>query len=569
MALSGLILVLALQDVPALPSPFRLEAAAVTATLTPDHGLLIALDQQGTVFGWRREPRKRLYVRRGFPVSRSPRRLTCSSDGRYVALSDHELQAEPIFVLRCSTGETVLRIERGCSPAFSPEGDQVACSDGQRVRRWSLKSGAELPALEEASVPLRHVVWSPAGDFIAAAARDADAVWFWTLPGRSARTWPSDPGKGPATSLAVAPDGDTLLLGTHWGARLLPATTVRQATNILEAEYSRGDLGFTADGSQIWSVDRQNNLLFWSRSTLGVDFTWSAAGLDSATRGVTTNGKYLLWMSGSGIRLERIPAILEGAWTGNVVTAVGFTAEGKAVIGGRNGLVQVWDPETEKELQRYEVPKRTLVQFANHGRWAVFGGDREPVLIRDLETGKDVLKVDPPSRVTALAVSPDAALLGLGLYDGSVRLWDVASRSEAIRIPTDAWSVTAIVWSPDGKTLAWGTSRGDVVMAEGRTGGDRVTYASRGSAVRSMEFERDGRRLLVHGAGSRLYTGEIGREPLPADWESLQRVAYPDLRWMESAMRKQPHTVRAFSADGRYAVTNGNDGAQIWKAPWE
>src|SRR5258708_24925802 len=186
MLLSALVPVLlaSLQDTAPLPPQFNAEAIVVNATVTPDGQTLIALDQAGTLYGWNRQTRKRLYIRRGNPKLRAPRRLVCSADGRYLALSSRELPAGEVLVIRIATGEVALHIERGHSPSFSPDEDYVACSSWRLVLRWSLKSGAELPALEESPTELRCVAWSPKGDLIAAAAELSDSISFWDLPGR-------------------------------------------------------------------------------------------------------------------------------------------------------------------------------------------------------------------------------------------------------------------------------------------------------------------------------------------------------------------------------------------------
>jgi WD40 repeat protein len=60
--------------------------------------------------------------------------------------------------------------------------------------------------------------------------------------------------------------------------------------------------------------------------------------------------------------------------------------------------------------------------------------------------------------VTALAFSPDGKTLASAGYSGTVRLWDVATRRQIGNpIQTGPYPVYSVAFSPDGKTLASGS----------------------------------------------------------------------------------------------------------------
>lgn len=82
-----------------------------------------------------------------------------------------------------------------------------------------------------------------------------------------------------------------------------------------------------------------------------------------------------------------------------------------------------------------------------------------------------------PEYVTALAFSPDGKTLASGSQDGSIRLWDPAT-GEARAVLKSKW-VLALACSPDGKTLASGHSdrRGRLWdMAAGREVGKPLQH---------------------------------------------------------------------------------------------
>ena len=64
------------------------------------------------------------------------------------------------------------------------------------------------------------------------------------------------------------------------------------------------------------------------------------------------------------------------------------------------------------------------------------------------------------SAVESVAFSPDGKTLATGSDDGSVRLWDVASRRQIGRpLTSQSGEVRSVAFSPDGKTLATGGRR--------------------------------------------------------------------------------------------------------------
>ncbi len=136
----------------------------------------------------------------------------------------------------------------------------------------------------------------------------------------------------------------------------------------------------------------------------------------------------------------------------------------------------------------------------------------------------------------------------------------------------DPAGVTAIGWSGDGASIAWGNERGAVVIGDGRTAGDRTEYEPRGSkGISLLQFSPSGKLLLAMDRKGNCFTydGAVGREPVPANRESIERFrcAPPDRRWAASGLLQFRRGPAVFLADGSYALTIDGGVAQIWEAP--
>ena len=111
--------------------------------------------------------------------------------------------------------------------------------------------------------------------------------------------------------------------------------------------------------------------------------------------------------------------------------------------------------------------------------------------------------------VFAVAFNPDRTRLASGGYDGTVRLWDVASGKETARLEGHDNFVHSVTFSPDGTQLAsaGGPSYGDgdttVRLWDVASGQQTAHLEGHDSAVKSVAFSPDGTRLASAGSNDR------------------------------------------------------------------
>ena len=138
------------------------------------------------------------------------------------------------------------------------------------------------------------------------------------------------------------------------------------------------------------------------------------------------------------------------------VRSVAFTSGGKSLVStGSDGMVRVW--ETAARLPVFSLPGRAAA-CSPDGLLLAVAAPRENIRLVDLSTGREVLRIKGPGgEFQSLDFSPDGRTLVTGDGTGMVQLWDAVVGAERSRFWIGFRACTQVIWSPDGRALATGT----------------------------------------------------------------------------------------------------------------
>ena len=99
------------------------------------------------------------------------------------------------------------------------------------------------------------------------------------------------------------------------------------------------------------------------------------------------------------------------------------------------------------------------------------------------------------AEMSAIAFSPDGKTLASTSWDDPIRLWDVYTGQPRVTLTGYVNDTNAIVFSPDGKTLAIANAN-EILLWDAETGVQQTVLKGHTGSVKAIKLMPDGRRLV-------------------------------------------------------------------------
>lgn len=392
-------------------------------------------------------------------------------------------------------GTTGMRLNT-LSLAFSRDNTLVAAGGEQErsVKVWEVATGKELMHLPDFPGWVTGVVFSPNGKLLYAGSGDEIRV-INRVTKETLHTWRGQ--RGGLAALALSADGKLLAAagGGQYGVALgndleLWDTTTGQKLRTAKGVFT--SVAFSPDGKTLavgyggaglWDVDTLKERKRLADATDSIWVAFSGNGQYLAVAG-NTDTKARVYEAASG-NLVRTIACNQGN-----LGRVAFQANGQVLAtGGDNGTVKLWETTTGQVVRT--IPHAGELAMTPDGQ-TLATGSVDGVRLWESATGRELFP--RAGDVHTIAVSPDGATVATG--GATTRLWDARTGKMRQSLILHRGSVNGVAFSPDGTILATGSSDGTVRLWDAATRDERKTLTA-GASVGSVAFSRDGRMLAA------------------------------------------------------------------------
>ncbi|GAA6167079.1 WD40 repeat domain-containing protein [Sessilibacter corallicola] len=227
---------------------------------------------------------------------------------------------------------------------------------GERLFNWNHKA-------KEASVIIATSI-SHNGKWAATAEKSAFAIW--SLESGQATAYVATPGD--VLDIALSANGNLLLVGLTNNSALLYQTRTQRVVRTFQHRNTVRTVALSADGRFALTGSEDRTAILWDVNS-GKSLVTKEHEDDVQQVAISDNGelamsaaqydKAIVWRTNTGKELGQLPLGAQRLARGTRFTAARFSADGNRLLTGQpNRLVQLWDVNSLKLLDKWELPKR-------------------------------------------------------------------------------------------------------------------------------------------------------------------------------------------------------------------
>ncbi len=479
-------------------------------------------------------------------LSAEPKRVALSPDAKHLAVA---VKGQGVKLYDAASFQLLRDLTSDDSGwlAFASDNATLwtATTSGQ-LRTWSAADGKMLAQLATGAANMTAAVKADQQTVAVAGNDGVLRLYRWPpLASRSIAT-------APVRDLVLAPDGSWVASATEDGRLRINVCNDGVEARAMVHPAPIHALAASADGSRLASGDRAGTLRIWNFADAALLGELPAHDGPVTSVAFHPQGSQLATAGEDGtVRLCRLPLGATGDVTigSSPLTRLAVSHDGKLLaIGADDGTISLQSATDGSAVKSFVAGPGPLgpIVFVGSRQLIAVGADHR-IRIHTIESGGALAIEGHAAAVDALALAPGDSVLAAAEHGGAIKLWRLADGVLVRDLTGQAGTVAGLAFLADGTQLL--SAAGAKVRWWKIDDGSVAREVDLPAAATCLAISPDGSLLAAGGDDQRVRVLKAADGTLAATFEG-------QATGVSSA---------AFSADGKFLVTNANENIlSIW-----